>query len=701
MAKTFIQDAIDRTLKPYESSKMGFLKFDEKDIENLRNKLYAMIIGNEDSYKEQIDNRISEITLKLKEKELKEEAKIDAAAIENFGEDVEVSIHNNVPSKAKIDKKFNAGKAVGVIATLTVVLATTAVSCGKKEKETEETKPMLNVELVDKNVEVEEIDENKIAAEQILMQFSTNAKDSTSLAINSLLNNGVKLIDKNLNEESQKDLLSSEWLQYYLVANIDDITTLEYANFVKEQPGAVIDNDDLIYNFREMNVLLKGQMLVSTVGNEIDFSSLYLNENDAKLLNDGADIIARLNDAVEKDERKALSKEFYDYIQNTILDQTDKLKYSNSAMATFINVEFGAWCELTKNSNYKKGYYPDDELEAKLMTVISNCGMSKGEETTLNIEDETKKSLESINVIRVLDSLNQRKENITTLISLGQLYYIDEAIYGNLKLEVSKNIDLSKYNEIESYTEKKEAELKNVKPQTHKNDSGVSNGQGGTIAKDDMIANGVNPSDPNAKEKYEEAVKENTETTVFKDNQGNVVDENEAKKWAQQGAKDANNGINNINNVPELYKSSYITGWNAAKTAIDNAQKNSTSNSEFVGTNPETVEKTETEEIENFKDDNKQSSNNDNNQDTTVEDDVETKTEFVPIDGETTITETEEVTGFVEERNANRTINVKILTREEKVESYKELKALLQQAMNGYQEAINIYDEIETNHMSK
>ena len=689
MAKTYIQKAIDKTLRPYESSNMSFLKVDEKDIEDLRNKLYAMIIGNEDSYKSEIDERIAKIYENLENKNLKEEEKLSKLAVEKFGEDVEVNLHNEIPKNAKLNRKYEKGKAVGIISTLAVVLATTSISCGKKDitEEVIETEPQQTIETVEENNTVEEIDENKIAAEQILMQFSTNAKENTTETINNLLKNGVKLVDKNLSEESQKDLISGEWLQYYLVANIDNITTLEYANFMKEQPGAVLDNDDLIYNFKEMNNLLKDQMLVATLDNKVDFSNLYMNENDVKLLNDGADILARLNAATKKDERKEISKEFYDFVYSLINDSTNELKYSNSALATFINAEFGAWCELTKSSNYKLGYYPDDELEAKLMTVVSNCGMSKGEASTLNIEDETKKSLESINNIRVLDSLNERKENIENLISMGQLYYLDEANYKTLKVEVSKNVNLENYVELESYTEKQEKAIKSVKPQVSKDDSGISNGEGGTISKEDMIQNGVNPTDPNAKEKYEENVRKNTEKTEFKDNTGNVVDKEEAAKWAKQGAIDAANGVNNVNSVPELYKSSYTTGWNEAKKAIEEANKNNNDGTKYQPTTPTVVDRDEKEDKEDFKDDGK----NAPSEETTI---------FVPVgNGETTSEET--VTNSIEPQYSNREIEVKVLTRDEKVESYKELKSLLQEAMNSYQEAITIYDEIETNHMSK
>lgn len=691
MAKTYIQQAIDKILKPYESSKTGFLMVKQNELENLKNQLYSIIRGNEEIYKDEIDERI---------------AKIKA-------NNIEIKIHESIPEKIKLEKHSIIGKTIRLKFALTAILATvTLCSCEKQPVDIIYEKPSETIELShESNVEDEEIDikeeintneemvQNNNAEEFLLKQFSIKTSENTFLAINSLLTSGVKLIDNEIEENKQKELLASEWLQYYLVANIDEITTLEYANFMKEQAGIVLDNDDLIYNFRNMNSLLKGQMLVCTPENKIDFSYLYNDEFDAQLLNDGADILARFNNATKTKEKKKISKEFYEYIQNTILNQTGKLKYSNSAISTFINVEFSAWAEIAKSSKFGRGYYPDDELEAKLMSVISNCGMSNGEKTTLDITDETKTSLESINVIRVLESLNSRKENILYLSSLGQLYYFDEASFSKLLEIVEQSIDLSNYEEIESFTEKKEKEIAATKPQVNKNDSQVSNGQGGTIAKDDMESHGIDPTESGAKDKYEEAVKTETEKNEFKDNSGNVVDKDEAARLARQGAIDAINGANNINNVPEQYKSSYSTGWNEANKSIIEANKTNKEETTFQPTEEKVVETKEEIKQEDFKEDIKPENNNNSNNTfvpTPPQNDsdslenepqdnnsnIEQTTEFIPVDdGEVIIEEKEEITGFYSSQ----------------VESYKQLKNVLEQAMGNYQAAVDIYTEIEKN----
>ena len=124
-----------------------------------------------------------------------------------------------------------------------------------------------------------------------------------------------------------------------------------------------------------------------------------------------------------------------------------------------------------------------------------------------------------------------------------------------------------------------------------------------------------------------------------------------------------------------------------SKKAIEEANKNINDGTKFQPTTPTVVDKEEKEEKEDFKDDGK----NAPSEETTI---------FVPVGSGETISE-ETVTNSIEPQYSNREIEVKVLTRDEKVESYKELKSLLQEAMNSYQEAITIYDEIETNHMSK
>ena len=720
--KTYIQKALDTLFKPYEDALSNFRNFDASDIENLRKKANAAILNNESEYKTQVEERLQTLANKIASKEAKEEAKLEKDYQKNF-EDTEVSIYKLLTGKIKLnkepaDKAFRNGKVKGLAVGLATVAAVSTisvslVSCGNQMSE----EPTVAVETTEQTVlpteevalEVETIDEKEQEAIASLNEFSSIISENTSNSMNSMLANGVRMVDfENLTEDQQKDLIAGMGLQYYLVANIDDITTLEYANFMQEQSGAVLDNNTLIYNFRNMNVLLKQQMLVCSPDNKIDFSNVYQKELDAKLLNDGADILARLNTASSSD-RKNISKEFYDYVQSTLLDNTDKLQYSNSALATFINSEFGAWTELTKSSGYKKGYYPDDELEAKVMTVVSNCGMSNGEKVDLDIHDETKTSLESINVINVLSTLDARKENIPTLVATEMLYYSEDASYGNLKQSIIEKIDLSKYHKLESYEDKKTSKILATKPQTHVNDSKVSNGKGGTIANSQFQEYGINPSDPNAKQQLEEKVQESyKETIVNKNSNGDVIDSSQAEAWAKQGAIDANNGTRN-SNVPSIYQEAYSNGWNAANSSKQEAEKNTTSSTTYEEVkNGSTTETITDETYEGFKETAPTPS-----PDTTIpepsvpdssnsNDNIESNTTFVPVtNGKTTETVIEETTtGFADTANAAREIQVGTLTREDKIQTYKDIKDLIQMISNSFDDTLNIYDEME-NHMSK
>lgn len=720
--KTYIQKALDTLFKPYEDALSNFRNFDASDIENLRKKANAAILNNESEYKTQVEERLQTLANKIASKEAKEEAKLEKDYQKNF-EDTEVSIYKLLTGKIKLnkepaDKAFRNGKVKGLAVGLATVAAVSTisvslVSCGNQMSE----EPTVAVETTEQTVlpteeaalEVETIDEKEQEAIASLNEFTSIISENTSNSMNSMLANGVRMVDfENLTEDQQKDLIAGMGLQYYLVANIDDITTLEYANFMQEQSGAVLDNNTLIYNFRNMNVLLKQQMLVCSPDNKIDFSNVYQKELDAKLLNDGADILARLNTASASD-RKNISKEFYDYVQSTLLDNTDKLQYSNSALATFINSEFGAWTELTKSSGYKKGYYPDDELEAKVMTVVSNCGMSNGEKVDLDIHDETKTSLESINVINVLSTLDARKENIPTLVATEMLYYSEDASYGNLKQSIMEKIDLSKYHKLESYEDKKTAKILATKPQTHANDSRVANGHGGTIANSQFQEYGINPSNPNAKQQLEEKVQESyKETIVNKNSNGDVIDSSQAEAWAKQGAIDANNGTRN-SNVPSIYQDAYSSGWNAANSSKQEADKNTTSSTTYEEVkNGSTTETITDETYEGFKgtaptpspdttipEPSVPDSSNSNNN-------IESNTTFVPVtNGETTETVIEETTtGFADTANAARKIQVGTLTREDKIQTYKDIKDLIQMISDSFDDTLNIYDEME-NHMSK
>lgn len=720
--KTYIQKALDTLFKPYEDALSNFRNFDASDIENLRKKANAAILNNESEYKTQVEERLQTLANKIASKEAKEEAKLEKDYQKNF-EDTEVSIYKLLTGKIKLnkepaDKAFRNGKVKGLAVGLATVAAVSTisvslVSCGNQMSE----EPTVAVETTEQTVlpteeaalEVETIDEKEQEAIASLNEFSSIISENTSNSMNSMLANGVRMVDfENLTEDQQKDLIAGMGLQYYLVANIDDITTLEYANFMQEQPEAVADNDDLLYNFRVMNELLRDQIEVCTSDNKIDFSNIYQNELDTKLLNDAVDILARFNTASTKKEQKEISKEFYSYVYN-LVNNTNQLQYSNSALATFINSEFAAWKTLTKSSGYGYGYYPDDELEAELLTVISKCGMSNGEKANVNIADETKMTLESINITRVSSTLKSRKENIPTLVATEMLYYSEDASYGNLKQSIMEKIDLSKYHKLESYEDKKTAKILATKPQTHANDSRVANGHGGTIANSQFQEYGINPSNPNAKQQLEEKVQESyKETIVNKNSNGDVIDSSQAEAWAKQGAIDANNGTRN-SNVPSIYQDAYSSGWNAANSSKQEADKNTTSSTTYEEVkNGSTTETITDETYEGFKgtaptpspdttipEPSVPDSSNSNNN-------IESNTTFVPVtNGETTETVIEETTtGFADTANAAREIQVGTLTREEKIQTYKDIKDLIQMISDSFDDTLNIYDEME-NHMSK
>ena len=82
---------------------------------------------------------------------------------------------------------------------------------------------------------------------------------------------------------------------------------------------------------------------------------------------------------------------------------------------------------------------------------------------------------------------------------------------------------------------------------------------------------------------------------------------------------------------------------------------------------------------------------------------IESETTFIPVeDGDVTeIIIEETVEGFAKEANEPRVIEVQTLTRKDKLQTYKDIKALLQQINNSFDTALNIYNEIEENHMTK
>lgn len=721
---SYIQKSLDKLFSAFKISKAEM-----SDIENLRAQALTLIIGNEEEYTSYIDKKIDEIKEKMQLIEDEETAKLAIAAQKNYNiEPDEVDVQaiervNNYKNNMKLQKIHIKGKINGkalAVGIGGIAITSALFGCGLVEgndkANSESSQPQVIVDETETTPIETEI-ETEISDAEIHMQEYVKATiENVINASNGMLSNGVACIDKDLNEDLQKEKLAEIGLQYYVVANIDDMTPAEYINFMQAEHGNVVDKDDLIYNFRILNEMFKDQIMVSSPDNKIDFATIFKDEMDAKLLNDGADYIARLNVAKNKKEKQAISKEFYDYTVNIFNDDLSNFKYSNSALATFINSEFSAWCELAKSAGFKKGVYPDDELEARIMTVINNCGKSSGEKTEVEVIDETKTSLESINVTRIINTLNSRFEAATINYKDIELY--DFASYGQMKQKVIEGIDLTKYLELKSYTEKERKKIQNTKPVINKNDSGISNGQGGSIAKSEFTKYNIDSSSPTAKSDYEAAVRKETEEmlkkeTTVKNEDGEVVNKDELINWTQQGAIDANNGTIN-SNVPAQYKDAYQKGHDTANIEKLKVEQELSSSTKYETVPEQIIEQTESVEQSNFI--GSSTSTTESRPQTEPEiivSDTPTEvinpnyneTTFVPLGSEEQIiseTTSETYEGFVENANNSRTIEVKTLSRDKKLqELYDYKKQLSAAALNAIENANLILSEIEENNKTK
>ena len=142
--KTYIQKAIDKALKSYESPVMGFLRIEEEEIERLRTKLAAIISGNEVEYEQKINDRIQAIEEKIAAKEAKEQAKLEKEERDNFGEQ-EVAILGAIPEEPvklqRDSKSYKTGIAVGVASAAAMIAMVVLVSCGGDSKEDKKVEP--------------------------------------------------------------------------------------------------------------------------------------------------------------------------------------------------------------------------------------------------------------------------------------------------------------------------------------------------------------------------------------------------------------------------------------------------------------------------------------------------------------------------------------------------------------------------------
>lgn len=579
---------------------------------------------------------------------------------------------NEIPKLSEISPKnykVNKGKMIAAISGSVITIAIASVAGCTARKNNETVEPQAVVENQIEETETKKIEFTEMSKETI------EYCDKIVLGINNSISKGFKVT------ESNKEQMAKKFVNYMNLINMDKLTADEWATYYQD---GNITARDIINDYWEIETIFEKIITVSETKEETINFDLFFNKTDAKLLSDAEDMIIKINTSTGA-ERKNAIKEMHDFIIDTLTITENSMQYSDVALNTFRGVFVNSFDVLSNGNSIT------DEEEHMIFTVFANC--NNIDVNNVKVEDRTINSLQSKFEIYMIDKLEkmlskETAEEVNPYDSINKM-----AEY------VSNKIDISLYKETRDYVEYQEARFIKDTPKTvtkkSKNDSGVSDGKGGNIANSQFEKYGIDPSSANAKSQLEKAVQEEYEkeaekNKVHTDLDGTVVDPATRDYWVQEGANDCNKNVFNPDRVPELYKDSYVLGWNAANDAKKSINNDNSISNTYEDVKDQVVESNTTIVEEDYTGD--VPSNNVNPQPSeTIEEqpyieDDNTFIEFEPVEEEPeTIEETIE---YVSEDNSNSEVS-ETIEEYDYTASIKNLKSLREELLN----MSNVYTE--------
>ena len=478
---------INTMIEKYETMIQNNISYSKKDVETLRSSVDGLLnfMTISDEEKNKIQERISFIEGNAKEGNL---------------------FLSSVSPKSmsiKATKKNSIKRKVAAIGIGTIILGSiggiTLTSCGSNKIQQEQS-VIVNNTMEKMAPSIPDIEPSNTMDSEYL-----ELADSIVESMNDSISKGLEVT------EDDKVKFSKEYSEYFVLNNIDTLTTEQWANIF---PDSRVVASDIMQSKYDIEYVDEKRAIVSS--DYLDYSLIF-DENDAKMLTSAAEALNKVKSAKTTADKKQANADFLNLI-NEILDiekQQQVSTYSFRALDTFRTVYFDGFNELTTRS------FLSDELKHSVNTMVL-CSLKN---SNLNVENEEITTIQSKIVVELNNKVEARLQdgwNYAQTHELNENNDID-----HIAEYVSSHIDLSLYQEMPDIVE---TMSESVLPpgEKSKDDSGISDGQIGNLSKSDMIDHGVDPSAPNAKDDYEQAVrdeaeKKSEESKVITDNDGNVI----------------------------------------------------------------------------------------------------------------------------------------------------------------------------------
>ncbi|MDD3453657.1 MAG: hypothetical protein PHN42_05255 [Bacilli bacterium] len=434
--------------------------------------------------------------------------------------------------KVKLIKESKKAKATGLKIALFALSASTiatVASCAKKEHDIQNTKVAINSEIdkinndavTDKAEEILEVGKavsvNMVLPENLAFDPNSNTElvNRLSTFIVDIMAKGIAVKDFMTEEEienAENNNISfttvSKLMDYYFVMNINDIDPSDYARLKYNTKTT----DMIINNYMAVANLLMDDLLTVKQDTVIDFTQIIADKESAKALQVLPNMIASLN------EENIKSSEISNYIEeNYIKEYTDMPSASVNEQTYRFMFSFD---ELTNG----KGIPSDINIILNEDETYS-CQVNKKD----GEKNKSERSQEYTDIKNIIDDklnlttqyINQDLSNISEEeLKIG--YILEDEIEEKVKSLNPVFNPNPKYEAKEIETAK--SSKKAVTSTNGKTPSQVIGDNGLPIANEELQLMGIDPSNPNAKAMYEQAVKSAFEQKAAADSSHTITD---------------------------------------------------------------------------------------------------------------------------------------------------------------------------------
>lgn len=178
------------------------------------------------------------------------------------------------------------------------------------------------------------------SAEPTQIEMVAENKEVDVSEINAIINDVTKFINDGISkglvyydlDESDKNIVAKVALDYYLMANQNSLSQKTFN--ILNQDGE-LNAEYMLGNTFNFETVLQEYLPGAGLDNKLNYDQLYINENDAEIVNDIATIVHKMHDAIEANDRATYDGLIKDAIafKNSMIGENSKHGMLNDPIA--------------------------------------------------------------------------------------------------------------------------------------------------------------------------------------------------------------------------------------------------------------------------------------------------------------------------------------------------------------------------------